>query len=93
MRASDLLGATAYDLEGRQLGRIADLITGVGSDGVPVIRAVLVAPNRRVRLLGYERDEMNRPWLIDRIARWVHRDLHEIPWNDVRLRPLQVRPT
>ncbi|SEF37399.1 hypothetical protein SAMN05421837_113229 [Amycolatopsis pretoriensis] len=85
MRASDLLGATAYDAEGRRLGRIADLIAGVDPAGAPVIRAVLVAPNRRVRLLGYERDEMSRPWLIDRIARWVHRDLREVSWDDVRL--------
>jgi sporulation protein YlmC with PRC-barrel domain len=84
MRASDLLGMIAYDTDGRRLGRIADLITDVAPDGAPVVRAVLVAPNRRVRLLGYERDEMSRPWLIDRIARWVHRDLREVAWHELR---------
>ncbi|WP_410631603.1 PRC-barrel domain-containing protein [Amycolatopsis sp. cmx-4-83] len=48
MYASDLLGATAYDRSGQRLGRVADLIT----EGTPVIRAVLVAPGRRARLLG-----------------------------------------
>ncbi|WP_410631570.1 PRC-barrel domain-containing protein [Amycolatopsis sp. cmx-4-83] len=85
MRASDLLGTIAYDPQGRRLGRIADLITSVDPDGATVIRAVLVAPKRRVRLLGYERNDMSRPWVIDRIAKWVHRDLREVSWNDVHL--------
>ncbi|WP_410595554.1 PRC-barrel domain-containing protein [Amycolatopsis sp. lyj-23] len=83
MRASDLLGSTAYDTQGRPLGRIADLITEVDSTGAPVILAALIAPRRRVRLLGYERKEMSRPWVIDRIARWLHRDLREIAWADL----------
>ncbi|WP_290051875.1 PRC-barrel domain-containing protein [Amycolatopsis solani] len=85
MRASEVLGATAYDARGRRLGRIADLITDVDSAGTPVIRAALIAPGRRVRLLGYGREEMSRPWLIDRIARWVHGDLREVPWTDLSL--------
>ncbi|SEF37171.1 PRC-barrel domain-containing protein [Amycolatopsis pretoriensis] len=88
MRASDLLGTDAYDVDGRYLGRIADLLTEPGPDGTPVVRAALVAPRRRVRLLGYERDELRRPWLIDRIARWLHRDVREIPWTSVRLAKL-----
>ncbi|MGW5718651.1 PRC-barrel domain-containing protein [Amycolatopsis sp. NPDC003865] len=83
MRASDLLGSTAYDAQGRRLGRIADLITEADGDGAPVIRAALIVPHRRVRLLGYERDEMSRPWVVDRIARWVHRDLREVPWTEL----------
>jgi sporulation protein YlmC with PRC-barrel domain len=87
MRASDLLGADAYDPDGRHLGRIADLITVPGPDGTPVVRAALVAPRHRTRLLGYERDEVRRPWLIDRIARSLHRDVREIPWTALRLAP------
>ncbi len=27
---------------------------------------------------------MSRPWVIDHIAEWVHRDLREVSWNDVQ---------
>jgi hypothetical protein len=85
MRASDLLGATAYDANGQRLGRIADLIGGRGSDGMLRVHTVLVVPRRRGRLLGYERPGIQRPWLLDRIARRRYRRMREVAWIDVHL--------
>jgi hypothetical protein len=87
MRASDLLGRTAYDAAGRPHGRIADLLTTTDQDGVPHVYAALVAPRHRGRLFGYERPGFHGPWLIERIAALLHRGTREIPWDDVHLHP------
>ncbi|PWW53167.1 hypothetical protein [Actinokineospora spheciospongiae] len=83
MRASDLLGRTVLDRDGTPLGRAVDLLAAPGADGVPVITAVLVAPRHRGRLLGYERPGIHRPWVIERIALFLHRGLREVPWDEV----------
>jgi hypothetical protein len=88
MRASDLLGRIAYDRDGQPLGRIADLLTRPGADGVHQLHSVLIAPRHRGRLFGYEREGVQRPWVIDRIARLLHRGSHEVPWTDLRLQGL-----
>jgi sporulation protein YlmC with PRC-barrel domain len=80
MLASDFLGRTAYDAAGVELGRVADLVTG--SDGRVV--AVLVAPPRRGRLLGYERPAARLPAGIRWVARLLHRGTREVEWSDVR---------
>jgi hypothetical protein len=87
MKASDYLGRTAHDADGRPLGRIADLITTTAPDGTHYIHAALVTPRHRGRLLGYERPGFHGPWLIERIANWLHRGTREIPWTDVHLTP------
>jgi sporulation protein YlmC with PRC-barrel domain len=85
MRASELLGRPVYAADGTEIGRIADLITERDGNGVPRVTAALVTPGRRGRLLGYERSGIQGPWLIERIAGWLHRDTREIPWPQVRL--------
>jgi hypothetical protein len=87
MRASELLGRTAYAADGDVLGRVADLIARPDADGLPRIRAALVTPGRRGRLLGYERPGIQGPWVIERIAQWLHRGSRELPWADVSLQP------
>jgi sporulation protein YlmC with PRC-barrel domain len=85
MRTSELLGRTAYDSDGQELGRIADLLAHRDADGVYYVHSVLVVPRRRGRLFGYERDGVQGPWLIERIAELLHRGAREIPWTEVRL--------
>ena len=87
MRASDILGRTAHDANGRPLGRIADLLTRTAPDGSQYVYAALVAPRHRGRLFGYERPGFEGPWLIARLAELLHRGTREIPWEDVRLAP------
>jgi sporulation protein YlmC with PRC-barrel domain len=85
MRASELLGRPVYDVAGAEIGRIADLITRRDGDGSPRVTAALVTPGRRGRLLGYERSGIQGPWLVERLAGWLHRGTREIPWPEVRL--------
>ncbi|PPK65056.1 PRC-barrel domain containing protein [Actinokineospora auranticolor] len=92
MRASDLLGRTVHDHDGRPLGRAVDLLTTPGPDGTPVITAVLVAPRHRSRFLGYERPGIQRPWTVNRLARVIHRGVREIPWTEVRWGPDDIEP-
>jgi sporulation protein YlmC with PRC-barrel domain len=87
MRASELLGRTAYDTAGRPLGKIADLITTPAPDGTYEITAALVTPGHRGRLLGYERPGIQTPWLLNRLAILIHRGSREIPWAHLRLDP------
>lgn len=85
MRASDLIGRTAYDLAGRPHGRIADLLARRAPGGGYEIYAVLVTPRRRGRLFGYERPGIQAPWLIERLAALLHRGAHELPWEELKL--------
>ncbi len=84
MLASDYLGQTVHDADGTPLGRVADLITRPDAEGRPRVVAVLVTPRWRGRLLGYERPGVQGPWVIEQLARWLHRGTREIPWEDVR---------
>jgi hypothetical protein len=84
MRASDLLGAVAHDAAGNRLGRITELICRIDPDGTPRIHEVQISPGRRHRLLGYERPGIQGPWLLERIAGWLHRGTRTIPWSELR---------
>ncbi|MGI5499848.1 PRC-barrel domain-containing protein [Lentzea sp. CA-135723] len=83
MRASDLLGRTVHDHAGRELGRVADLLTETDEQGRHRVVRVLVAPRRRGRLLGFERPGIQPPWLLERLSDVVHRGMREVPWEDV----------
>ncbi|MEV6350083.1 hypothetical protein [Actinoplanes sp. NPDC051851] len=74
-RSGDLIGKT---VPGR--GRIADMII----DEQWRITAVIVVKGPWGRLLGYERDEVRGPWLIEHVARLIlRRDSTEIAWHDL----------
>ena len=85
MRVSDLLGRPAYG-SGREIGRIADVLARPDEDGTPRIVAALVTPGHRGRLLGYEREGIQGPWLIEQFSRWLHRGTVEVPWSELHLR-------
>ncbi|BFU45152.1 PRC-barrel domain-containing protein [Krasilnikovia sp. MM14-A1004] len=73
VRASDLLGRRVHDDRGRPLGAVADLITETGPDGTQRVTAVLVVQRPWGRLLGYERDEITGPPIVNRLARHILR--------------------
>ncbi len=78
MRASDVIGR---EVPGR--GRIADIVV---EPGTMRITAVIVVKGPWGRLLGYERDEVRGPWLLEHFARLVlRRDSTEIPWTEVEM--------
>jgi sporulation protein YlmC with PRC-barrel domain len=87
MLASDLLGRTVHDREGRPLGRVADLLTEPDAEGRSRVVRVLITPRRRGRLLGYERPGLQRPWLIERLSRLLHRGTREVDWDDIDWAP------
>ncbi|EME60902.1 PRC-barrel domain-containing protein [Amycolatopsis decaplanina] len=87
MRASDLLGAAAYDDSGQRLGWIVELVAETTPDGPPAIKAVLIAPRRHLRLLGYDRHGMRHPVPIRQLANRLRRNIHEVTWNELRLAP------
>jgi len=85
-RASDLLGRTATGPDGEPLGRVVDLICEPDADGVPVVTAALVVRGRWGRLLGYEREQVDGPWLVEALARRALRHSQTtVPWADLRL--------
>ena len=84
MRAGDYLGRRAYDADGQLLGWIQDLLVAGPPDEYPVVTHVLVC-RRRMRLFGYEREEINGPWIIERLARWIQGPVRELALSDIHL--------
>jgi len=81
-----LIRQPAYDLAGQHLGRIADVIVEPDRQGRLRITEVVVASGLWGRLLGYERDEMRGPWLLQAFARAVvRRSVRRLPWSAVRV--------
>jgi hypothetical protein len=86
MRAGDYLGRRAYDADGRLLGWIQDLLVTGPPDEYPVVTHVLIC-RRRTRLFGYEREEINGPWVIEQLARWIQGPVRQLPLSDIQLSP------
>jgi hypothetical protein len=82
---SELIGSTVRDLDGRPLGRVADMITEPDEAGRPKVVEVIVSPRRTGRLLGYERPGVDQPWLIEVVARRLYRGSRRLPWSQVRI--------
>ncbi|GAB3060003.1 PRC-barrel domain containing protein [Micromonospora schwarzwaldensis] len=91
MRAGELLGRTAYDLHGRRLGRVVDVVVRGGWPPERLrIADVIIAGHwwTRVtsRLIGPELHPAG-PWLLRVVARLVGRSTHQVPADAVRLHP------
>ncbi|WDZ82763.1 PRC-barrel domain-containing protein [Micromonospora cathayae] len=83
-RVSDLLGVPVTGPDGRELGRIVDVVAEPDDRGRLRLTAVLVARGPWGRLLGYERDQVSGPWLIEVAARWiVRRRVSRVAWSDL----------
>ncbi|MFI2648103.1 MULTISPECIES: hypothetical protein [Micromonospora] len=91
MRAGELLGRTAYDLRGRRLGRVVDVVVRGGWPPERLrITDVIVAGHwwTRVasRLIGPERHPSG-PWLLRAVIRVLGRSTHQLPADSVQLLP------
>lgn len=86
-RASDILGRRVHDDTGKPIGRIADLITEPAPDGTQQrVTAAIVVHRPWGRLLGYERRQMTRPWILEHVARLIlRRNAQEVPWDKLRI--------
>jgi hypothetical protein len=90
VRAGELLGRTAYDLQGRRLGRVVDLVVR-GAPGGPLRLTDLVVTRHWYgrlsgRLIGPERHPSG-PWAIRAVARLLGRSTRQVPVHKVRLDP------
>ncbi|MCX4473117.1 hypothetical protein C5N14_26145 [Micromonospora sp. MW-13] len=91
MRAGELLGRTAYDLHGRRLGRVVDVVVrDAGPGGRLRLTDLIVARHwysrMSGRLIGPERHPSG-PWLIRLVARQLSRGSQQVPADLVRLVP------
>ncbi|TDB70504.1 PRC-barrel domain containing protein [Micromonospora sp. KC723] len=91
MRAGDLLGRAAYDLHGRRLGRVVDVVVrGSYPDGRLRLTDVIVTGhwwgNVVGRLIGAERHPSG-PWAIRLVARALSRSTRQLPADQVQLLP------
>jgi hypothetical protein len=85
MRASDVLGRRAIDRTGRDLGRIVDIVCETDDQGRPELVAVLTVRGPWGRLLGYEREQVRGPWILEKLAEWViRRRMTTVPWQALR---------
>jgi sporulation protein YlmC with PRC-barrel domain len=85
MRASDVLGRRAVDGSGRDLGRIVDIVCEIDTEGRPELVAVLAVHGPWGRLLGYEREQVSAPWIIEKLATWIlRRRMTTVPWRALR---------
>ncbi len=87
MRVSELRNHVVYDLDGNQIGYIGDVLVGGPPDDVPAITHVLLLQRKLIRLFGYERDDINGPWLIEKLAGWLQGARRVVSVSEVRLDP------
>ena len=82
----ELIRQPAYELAGQYLGRVADVVVDTDASGRYRITEVVVTSGPWGRLLGYERDEVAGPWLLEILARGLlRRGTRRLPWSAVRI--------
>jgi len=85
MRASELLGQPVRSASGEYLGRIVDLLCEADGQGGQRLVAVLAVRGPWGRLLGYEREQVGGPWLLETLARAImRRRMTVVPWTQLR---------
>jgi hypothetical protein len=88
MRASDVLGRRAVDGSGSDLGRIVDIVCEIDADGRPELVAVVAVRGPWGRLLGYVREQVRGPWIIEKPAGVIlRRRMTTVPWRSLRWAP------
>ena len=88
MRLSDLLHSTVLDAEGRNLGKVNDVLVRRGDPllgghvGPLTVEGLLVGGGQGTRL-GFERGGTQGPWPLSAIFRRLERRARLVPWEDV----------
>jgi sporulation protein YlmC with PRC-barrel domain len=95
MILSDLLRSEVFDADGNRLGKVADVRFRLeGRTTPPAARmiGIIVSPHTNASFLGYERDTLGRPVILDRLLQWIHRGSFLVDWGDIqRLNDTTVR--
>ena len=89
MNLSDLLGASVFDRDGVDLGRVRDVrlvqdgpVQGTFGAGLR-LQGLIVGPVAVSSRLGYGRLGVDRPWLVAAVAHRLNRDSRYVAWADV----------
>jgi hypothetical protein len=88
MRSADLLGAEVFAPDGTHLGEVLDIRLEqdgpmLGADLALQIRGFVVGRRRLASHLGYDRANVNGPWLVNAVVQWLSKDNRFLPWADV----------
>ena len=88
MRLSDLLDRPVFDVDGRRLGAVQDVLVSEGKpllSGHPATLVVdgLVVGGRQGTRLGFERGGAEGPWPISALFRRLERRARFVPWDIV----------
>ena len=87
LRAGSLLKRRVHDRSGAYVGRVADLETARDADGRERVVALIVTPGPWGRLLGYDREHVDGPWLLEWLAKLVlRRQVRRVPWAEADVR-------
>jgi sporulation protein YlmC with PRC-barrel domain len=88
MILSDILTRPVLDAAGQKVGNVIDVRFVI--DGTPRqllsdarLAGFIVSPRTKASYLGYERNDMNAPAIINRYLAWRHRGTFYVLWDDV----------
>ncbi|MFL6157272.1 MAG: hypothetical protein ACJ72D_14340 [Marmoricola sp.] len=81
-RIVDLLDLPVRSDDGTPLGVVLDVRLAPGSARYEVVELV-VGRGRPGTLLGYDRGNLNGPWMVARIVKILHRHTGQLPWDRV----------
>ncbi|MGV0810266.1 hypothetical protein [Mycolicibacterium setense] len=88
MQLSNLLGLRVLDAGHHPVGNVIDVRLKLDGDSAehprsPELTGLVISPRTRSSYLGYERTDLDAPWLIATTARWRHRGTFLAAWDDV----------
>jgi sporulation protein YlmC with PRC-barrel domain len=88
MRLSDLLDRPVFDIEGRRLGQVQDVLVSEsepllsGRPAALIVEGLVVGGHQGTRL-GFERGGARGPWPLSAILRRFERRARFVPWDVV----------
>ena len=89
MLLSDLIGVEVFDRDGTRLGAVRDVrlvqdAPKVGMVGAGFrVQGLIVGEVAFSTRLGYDRHNVRGPWLVAKVANWLHRESRFVPWDAV----------
>jgi sporulation protein YlmC with PRC-barrel domain len=84
-RLNDILYLTVRSADGRELGQVLDVrLERRRSEPLQlVVQGLVVGRGRPGGFLGYDRDDKQGPWLLNRLVRRIHRHSGYLSWSEV----------